>query len=140
MSAAITSAMFQQLNRPVRCVSAGTLGIQGQPAPAEVIKACAELGLDVTNHSSQGLNRSLIKHADWIMVMTEAHGDAVLALDPGADARLIFLGDYAEPRGDIWDPVGQDLDAFRRNRDYILAALQRWLPEFLATHRADIST
>ena len=128
MSSAITAAMFQQLNRPALCVSAGTLGLQGQPAPEEVVTVCAELGLDVSGHSSQGLNRSLIQNADWIVAMAENHGDVILSLAPGAHDRLVFLGDYAEPEGDIWDPIGQDLAAFRRNRDHILAALQRWLP------------
>ena len=129
MSAAITQTMFQQLGRPVICISAGTLGLQGFPAPNEVVLVCAELGIDVSNHSSQGVTRSLIQNADMIIVMTDAHADHVLKLEPSAEQRIIFLGDYFSPPGDIWDPIGQDVDAFRKNRDALLAALQKLLPE-----------
>lgn len=131
MAAALTRTMFQQLQRPVQIASAGTLNLRGRAAPPSVHIVCGELGVDVSDHRSQGLTRSLIERADRVVVMEEHHGDQVLRLAPDAEARLIHLGDYRSPPGDVDDPIGQDLDAFRACRDTILAALQRLLPELL---------
>lgn len=132
MAAALTRTMFQQLQRPVQIASAGTLGLRGRPAPYNVHLVCNEIGVDVSDHRSQGLTHSLIAHADRVIVMEEYHGDRVLKLDPEADERLIHLGDYFSPPGDVPDPIGQDVDAFRTCRDDILGALQKLLPELLA--------
>ncbi len=131
MAAAIARGMFEELKRPARIASAGTLNLQGQPAPAEVVTVCDELGLDVREHRSQGLTRSLLQSADAVIVMSDAHGEAALRLDPEVEDRLYYLGDWATPQGDIFDPIGQRLETFRASRDLILAAMQALLPTLL---------
>ena len=131
MAQALGGAMMDQAGRKVIVGSAGTLGLQGRAAPPEVIEVCRQYGLDVSDHSSRPLTRSLIQHSDAIVVMEEAHGDMVLRLEPEADSRLFFLGDYAPEPGDIADPIGEPLERFVQSRDHILLCLQRLLPELL---------
>lgn len=131
MAAGIAQAMFEELNIDAIVSSASAMGLQGRPAPPEVIQVCDELDVDVSHHLSQPLTRSLIQHADHVIVMAEHHADRVLDLDPDAEPRLIHLGDYHDPPGDIFDPIGQNVDTFRHSRDGILAALQRLLPELV---------
>ncbi|MEO1267665.1 MAG: hypothetical protein AAFX99_06180 [Myxococcota bacterium] len=134
MAAAIAGGMFEELGDQgphVLISSASALGLHGRPAPPEVVTVCAELGLDVSHHRSQPLTRSLIQHANQIIVMADVHAGRVLELDPDAEPRILHLGDYHEPPGDIHDPIGESLEGFRASRDGILAALQRLLPELL---------
>jgi protein-tyrosine-phosphatase len=133
MAAALSGAMMDQAGHQTIIGSAGTLGLQGHAAPPEVASVCRAMGLDVSDHLSRPLTRSLIQVAEAVVVMEEKHGDAVLRLAPEAEERLFFLGDYADIPADISDPIGQNLEAFRKSRDHILACLQRLLPELL-TH------
>lgn len=128
MAEAIMKAMLEQANLQAMVASAGTLGLQGQPAPPQIHEVCGELGLDVSGHSNRPLTRSLVQRCDHIIVMEDRHGDAVLELDPDADPRITYLGDYLDPPGDVADPIGQPLERFRACRDEILGALQRLLP------------
>lgn len=139
MAAAISDAMLQQARLPAIIASAGTLRLQGRASPQEVLTACAELGLDVSGHRSQPLTLSLIQHAQIIIVMEEAHSEVILRQAPGAEHKIIHLGDYSDPPGDVFDPIGQDLAVFRQSRDHILAALQRLLPT-LARRLAALSS
>ncbi len=131
MAAFIMEAMLSQAGLNANIGSAGTLGLVGQPAPPEVHTVCAELGLDVSSHSNRPLTLGLIELARRIIVMQDSHGDAILRLDPDAESRIIYLGDYCDPPGEVWDPIGQDIERFRECRDMILHALQKLLPDLV---------
>lgn len=131
MAEALTRAMFEELGEPVVTESAGTLGLIGVAAPPEVVGVCHELGIETSGHRSQALSRMLIDSADVVVVMEDKHGDRVLDLSRTAADKLIYLGDYTEPTGDVPDPIGRDIDGFRESRDTILAGLHNLLPELL---------
>jgi protein-tyrosine-phosphatase len=131
MAAAIAGAMMDQAGQATIVGSAGTLGLTGHSAPDEVIAVLKIMGLDVSDHASRPLTRSLIELADAIIVMEEKHGDAVIELSPEAEERLFFLGDYADHPADISDPIGQPLEVFRESRDHILGCLQQLLSDLL---------
>ncbi len=135
MGAALMEAMMAQAGFEVRMASAGTLGLRGVPSPPEVLEVCAEYGLDVSGHRSQPLTLSLLQNSNAIIVMAEHHGDSAIRIDPKCERRVHFLGDYADPPGDVFDPIGQDVTVFRQSRDHILAALQRLFPELLEALR-----
>ena len=132
MAAAITTAMFEELERPALIASAGTLNIFGRPAPSEVVAVMAELGIDVTGHRSQGLSKVLLEHSDVVIVMSDHHATDSAAISPGIDKKLLYLGDYTDPPGEVWDPIGQPTERFEECRDMILAALQKALPHILS--------
>jgi protein-tyrosine-phosphatase len=131
MAATLMEAMLKQANLPAHINSAGTLGLVGHAAPEEVRRVCAEWGIDVSGHRSQGLSKTLVERAQRVIVMEERHGDAVLRLSPDAEGRVVYLGDYMDPPGDVADPIGKPLEAFRACRDGLLGALQRLLPELV---------
>jgi protein-tyrosine-phosphatase len=131
MAEFLTRAMFEELGMEIETASAGTLGIVGAAAPSQVLAVCEEFGIDASAHRSQPLGRSLIEAADLVVVMEDQHGDRVLELVPSAENKLVFLGDYSKPAGDVSDPIGQDVDAFRVCRDTILHGLHGLLPEML---------
>ncbi len=131
MAAALMDAILQQAGHPANIGSAGTLGLTGRRSPQEVHDVLGELGLDVSDHLSRPLSRSLIDVADAVIVMEDRHGDIVLDKAPHAEDKIIYLGDYMAQPGDVADPIGGSEEVFRESRDRILAALQALLPRLL---------
>ena len=131
MAAALTGELVRQVGHELNIGSAGTLRLTGRTSPPEVHEVLGEIGLDVTDHRSRPLSRTLIERADVIIVMEDRHGDSVIGLIPEAEHKLIYLGDYLEDPKDVPDPIGQSTSQFRNSRDQILGALKALFPELL---------
>ncbi len=105
--------------------SAGVAAPTGQPASAEAVQAMAEWKIDLKGHRSQGLSRRLVDEARLIVVMTAAHGQAVVTQFPEARGKVRLLtsfGTARQPEG-IPDPIGMSLEVYRRTRDRIDSAV-----------------
>lgn len=85
--------------------------------------AAAEIDLDLSAHRSTPVGAEAVRAASQVFVMERSHADW-LSARTGTSGRL--LGE-----GDIADPYGQDLDAYRSARDTIVAAIQIRLPEMI---------
>ena len=96
--------------RGFKVLSSGTMGIIGAPATKNAIKATAKMGADIRRHVSQKLTRENIERSDQIWVMTKTHLREVLYLVPEAKNKTKCL----DPQRDIGDPIGQDLEVYRR--------------------------
>jgi protein-tyrosine phosphatase len=90
--------------------SAGLHAAFGMRAAMEAMDAVKTFGADLTTHISQPTSPELLRRADVIYTMTDAHRDEVLELVPGA-ARKTFLLD---PNGDIADPIGSSLAVYQQ--------------------------
>ena len=96
-------------DRGLEVFSSGTMGMVGSPACVNAIEAVAELGADISEHVSQGLNAENIRRADHIVAMTRSHMEAILRLGPDAKNKTNCL----DEAGDIGDPIGLDLQGYR---------------------------
>ncbi|MFA7368841.1 MAG: low molecular weight protein arginine phosphatase [Kiritimatiellales bacterium] len=105
--------------------SAGVHASNGLPASTGAVTALRDQGLDISAHRSRRLTPSLVRGADLIVTMTGGHRDAVLAIDPQSEGKVFLLKSFgiAQCAADIYDPVGEALDVYRRVRDEIDAAL-----------------
>ena len=105
--------------------SAGICAGDGAPASPNAVEALREKGIDIASHRAQRLTAELVKGADLLVTMTRGHRDAVLALDPQSADKVFLLKSFgiAQCAADIYDPVGESLDVYRRVRDEIDAAL-----------------
>jgi len=83
--------------------SAGVMGISGAGASAEAVAACAARAVDINGHRSRKLSRRLVEQSDLILVMTNAHREAVLSMCAGAESRCQLLAKDRE----IPDPIGR---------------------------------
>jgi len=98
--------------------SAGTLGIEGEPASRETIAAAREIGLDVTSHRSKGVTEAGVRGADLVLVMERQHLDDLARRFRGPGRRLL-LGAFEhgpEPRDDardVDDPHGDPIGVHR---------------------------
>jgi len=90
--------------------SAGTLAPAGHPATPEAVDAAESRGLDISYHRTTPLDKANVRRADLILVMeAPRHIDAVIAIDPDAEAKTFLLSDFSDgPWGgqNIPDPIG----------------------------------
>ncbi|MBI9021465.1 MAG: low molecular weight protein arginine phosphatase [Verrucomicrobia bacterium] len=105
--------------------SAGVCAANGWPASENAIAAMRELGVDISGLKSKTLTPELIEKADLLITMTQGHRNAILQVSPESEGKVFLLNSFgiAKCAADIYDPVGEALDIYRRVRDEIDAAL-----------------
>jgi protein-tyrosine phosphatase len=91
-------------------MSAGVAAAPGCPPAAEAVQVMREHGLDLTRHEAQPLTDQLVRHADLIVAMTQGHRQAIIDRWPEAAGRTQLL---LPEKGDIADPIGQTIGAYR---------------------------
>ena len=98
-------------------VSSAGMIEDGSPASINSVIACAEIGLDLSEHRSRIVTREIADKADVIFAMTEAHADALVRF--GIEKKKVHvLG--------IPDPYGMPIDAYRACRDRIKTEICRF--------------
>lgn len=105
--------------------SAGVCAANGCPPSRNAVEALRERGVDISAHRSQLLTRQQIDEADLLIAMTQGHRQAILDCVPQSQGKVFLLKSFgvAQSTADIYDPVGEALDVYRRVRDEIDAAL-----------------
>ena len=117
--------------------SAGTLGIEGEPASDTARRAMAEVGVDLERHRSKGIKPEDLRSTDYTVVMERRHLRYLSRQHPEATDRRLLLRAFeeaSEPQPyapDLDDPIGQPLESFRelvplisRSVDHLLAFLR----------------
>lgn len=107
-----------------RVVSAGVAAGRGSGASPQAVEVMGQLGLDLTGHSSQPLDDSLVSMADLVLTMTRRHRDAILAAWPNRSDRVFTL---RRDGGDITDPVGMPVDVYQQCATQMRDELDVWL-------------
>ena len=105
---------------------AGTAAMAGGKASPEAVSVMTERGLDLTAHESQPLGERLVRFSDLILTMTRGHREAILAQWPEAEPRIRVL---CRSQGDVADPIGGPIQAYRRCAEQIDDELESWLSE-----------
>jgi len=105
--------------------SAGVCAANGLPASPCAVEAMRERGIDLSRHRSRHLSPKLIEEADLLITMTSGHTRAITAIAPESAGKVFLLKSFgiAQCAADIYDPVGEHLDVYRRVRDQIDEAL-----------------
>lgn len=107
--------------------SAGVMASPELPASAEAVEVARENGLDLSAHRSRTVDVALIRSCDWIFALGRSHRDRILSFCPDAADRCRLL----DESGDIPDPIGADLDAYRRTAERIRRAVEIRLKEIV---------
>jgi protein-tyrosine phosphatase len=110
----------------VRVLSAGVAAGGGSGASPQAVEVMGARGLDLTGHSSQQLDESIINVADLVLTMTRGHQRAILAAWPTMNDRVFTL---RRDGGDITDPVGMPVETYQQCADQIDQELTAWLDE-----------
>jgi protein-tyrosine-phosphatase len=109
--------------------SAGTLGIEDQPAANFAVEAVRQLGLDLDRHLSKGISDALVREADFIVVMAPEHVREIRLRHPTALEKTVRLWQYTDRRGRldrIADPIGKPLEDYLTCRQDLLECLGNW--------------
>jgi len=100
----------------IRIASAGTWGLEGEPAAKHAINVCSERGIDLSRHVARRLSRGMIDESDLVLTMEMDHLQGVLDVVPGALAKTRMLSRYGaeDSRIDlpIRDPYGRPKRAY----------------------------
>lgn len=105
--------------------SAGVIAGAGMAASESAVEAMQEIGIDLRSHRSTPLVQELVDAADLVVVMTASHRDQMSALFPEDRDKVYLLKSFAQGRnsGDVADPIGLTLTAYREVREQIEQAL-----------------
>ncbi len=114
MAAALFAEHLQKNNITDIFVQSAGLAATGAPAEPNAVAAMAEVGLDISGHSSKQLTARHLQRGGYFLCMTEGH-KAVLLQAGLPENRILVLG--------IPDPYGGDLQVYRACRDAILKLL-----------------
>ena len=75
--------------------SAGTSVFMSEPANNKAVHVMRELGVDISQHTSQPVTEKLIKESDIILTMTESHKEKILSMFPDAKNKIYTIKGYA---------------------------------------------
>lgn len=104
MAERIAEAVGDRYGVSIEARSAGTLGLVDRPADPKAVVVCREIGLDLSDHRSQGLSEALVAWADRIVVMELAHAVHLRTYFPDVGERVVQLGPFVG-LSEIPDPV-----------------------------------
>ncbi|MBN2508061.1 MAG: ribose 5-phosphate isomerase B [Verrucomicrobia bacterium] len=99
-----------------RVLSAGVGAVAGQPPSDYAIRACREVGADISSVRSRQLTVELVSQADYIFCMTAGHVQSVILLYPHAAEKTFLLREFNDElhpfEKDITDPIGGSYDVY----------------------------
>ena len=108
-------------------VSAGTDARSADAAAETAVRVMAEVGIDISAHSSRTLDAAFKQAPDLVYVMTAEQAQRVREIHPDLADRIHLLNPNGE---DIVDPNGGDIADYRRTRDLITSAVAGRAPEW----------
>ncbi len=128
---------FRSLAIPATVESAGIMAAEGYPAPPQVQRVVAAMGLDLSTFRSRPLMPGMIRRADWILVMEPWHRSWILSHFPAFKDRVVLLGSFLDGADDalIPDPYGESLSVYQFVWNLLRHAVDRWLDTWLASSK-----
>jgi protein-tyrosine phosphatase len=100
----------------IRVSSAGTWGLEGEPAAKHAIDVCSERGIDLSGHVARRLSPEMIRESDLILAMEMEHVHGVIELAPDVLGKTRMLSQYGAEENwidkEIRDPYGRPRKAY----------------------------
>jgi len=123
---------LRALRPEVQVRSAGS-GAAGGGATPEAATAARELGADLTAHQSRQVSETMLAEAALVIGLTGEHARWLRTTFPRYRHKVHTLGELARGAGgpDVADPIGNDLETYRRTAREIERLLAEAEPEIL---------
>lgn len=121
MAEGILNKLAGERNLDVFAKSAGISAAEGSPASVNSVKACEEIGVDISRHRSTQLTNQMFYEADEVVPMTKTH--QIIMQDAFKNREKIL------PALDVPDPFGGDLEEYRLCRDRIKEKIEELLDD-----------
>jgi protein-tyrosine phosphatase len=119
--------------------SAGTLGIEGEPAASLTISTLPGEGSGIEGHLSKGISVDLMEQAEIVLVMEQAHVDFLSELSP-SHSGVHLLGEFLPSSirtrydSEIPDPIGGDEREFIECLDLIRSSLESFMDSYFPSN------
>jgi protein-tyrosine-phosphatase len=107
----------------------------GQKASKDIVAACSEQTIDISDHVSRSLDYEELNRADFIFVMEAYHKQTVQMFVPQASGRVFLLGAWPameRRKSEIPDPIGKGFGECRNTLTRIAQHVDRIMPYLLA--------
>jgi protein-tyrosine-phosphatase len=118
----------------LRVLSAGVAASLGAEASEEAILILEERGIDIGRHRSRPVSEGLLAGADLVLAMTGNQSHIMKRIFPLHAAKIYSLKEYVGEEGDIEDPIGMPVTAYRTTSKklerLLLKAAKKFLKEF----------
>jgi len=131
MAAALFQARAERMGDAVRVESAGTWGVDGQPASAAGKVVMGERGISLDQHIARTVDREILERATLVLVMTRSHRDGLVAEFPFARQKIRLLSHVNGMEYDIADPYGKPVEAYRLCADDLEELIERGYPQIM---------
>ena len=99
-------------NLNLRTASAGFIGNEMAISLNSAI-LLKEKGINAENHTSQKINKDIIRKSRLILTMEKAHKDSILEIAPNSFDKVFTLSEYASTSGNIDDPFQRDIRFYK---------------------------
>ena len=108
MAAALIAARLgaESSGPQLTVTSAGVAARPGQPAAELAVEALRRRGIDLSGHRSRGVSADLLREADLVLVMEEAHRRSLFYEDPSVLPRVFLLTEMSGGHEEVADPWG----------------------------------
>lgn len=130
MAQAIAEHKKKKRGIDVEFLSAGLAAWEGAPASSQALQALKEMGIDLSHHRARRLNGEMVAQARLLLTMTRSQKERLLALYPWAREKVFTLKEYIGKEGDIPDPFGQDVEAYRRLAQELSSLIEEFLDRY----------
>lgn len=130
MAAALLAAFAEKQAHEAQFLveSAGTWGVDGQPASSNSQLVMTRQGLTLEGHRARTITPELADAATLIIVMTRDHKYALSAEFPAARPKIHLMSELVNLEYDITDPYGGPLEGYELCANDLAALIERGYP------------
>lgn len=122
MAEGIFNKLAEEKKLSVRAESFGMATADGLPVSENSVKACSEIGVDLTDKKSNAVGSVDLKKYDKFYCMSQSHAD-ILKIYLGVDEeKIAVMG--------VSDPYGGDENVYRICRDEIYNSVEEIIKEY----------
>ncbi len=114
----------KQIDGEWQIESAGTWGLDGDPAAAGSQAVMNNLGIDISEHRARRVDYDLLRSYDLILTMENGHKEALCMEFPDFSDRIYMLSEMAGEKSDIDDPYGGAYSGYEQAAEDIQSYLE----------------
>jgi protein-tyrosine-phosphatase len=111
--------------------SAGVRAESGREVDSTIVAMLAEMGVELAAKKAMPVVEETLRKADIILVMEEAHRQALFYRLPDALPKIFLLSELAHRYDEIPDPYGQGAHAYEVMAALVLELIEQGWPEVL---------
>lgn len=123
--------MWAGLEDQVQVLSAGVWAEKGSRASTNATAVLRLRGIDMAEHRSQPLSYQLLRQADIILVMEEAHRRSIFYMAPELLSKVYLVTEMAGGHDDVADPYGGSIEEYAVTADELTGMIEKGLPKIL---------